>query len=340
MLIIDPHGSSPSIEHVNSFRGELISVNENEANAELRFKLLGDELAVVFHFNEDGTMWIGPLEGDRRLFPTGRNITFHRIDGPGRNAEMDAMQAIFQNQQPFERSVFLPHEFTVNEYRSLVIRKNGIIEFGGNVFVSRIVDEITPSDNEITLTTHVKNNLLGVDITYLDRIANRHMHIFNIASREKIAIPFDADAFATFQGFFSMGNRFILLTYESMAVHDDATGEFLRDTLGRLIRLETGKVYAFDDATGELLWTQAYSYRFGMGRVFTADIENQLVLATAEKAYAFNVLTGELLWTQAHSRRPGSRIIASSHYLTIDDTNGFTYRIFGDGRKVRFGDRR
>jgi len=304
-IIVDLRNTSPFIETRTSRTvSEITSVNEKGNKTELRFLWRGINVVTMFHFNENGTMWLEPPSDEGfRIFPgIDRNHVFHRVDGPEFHAEINTMQSTFQCRQPFARSVFLPHEFAVKNGAPFITKEDGTIEFGGNVFVYKIVDERDPFENEVYLTTHKKNNLLGVDILvqYYTGGTRSYTHLFNTATKQEISIPFDVNTHVDFWGFFAIDDRLIAVFAERVFAHDDSTGEILRDEFGSLFVLtSTEKAYAFDSATGELLWTQTFNL-MRSGRGIIADFDDRLI---------------------------------------FDDANGHRYRLFGDGRKVRFGDR-
>jgi len=162
----------------------------------------------------------------------------------GENGGSETQPGI-QNPQQVQRDVFLPYEVAINETASLVIRENGTIEFGNNVFV---YVERYISYPEITLTTHRGNNVYGINI--LEQVGCAviwHTLLFNVATMEKI--PFEKHRDFIFGGFFAMGSNFILTSRE--------------------------KAWAFDDSTGGLLWTQTFTQR--SGRRITANADHLLI---------------------------------------------------------------
>jgi len=278
-IIVDLHGVRPTIETRTSHTiSEITSINEFGNRTEIRFAWQGLDIAAIFRFDGNGNMWVElPENQDNRIIisPTGRDRVYRRIDGPGFCDEMDAMQIILQNWQPLERNVFLPHEIAVTEDAPLIIRENGtgIIEFGGNVieFGGGVVYDERPFGGSVWITTYTKNNLFGLNVSVQYRTSGTasYMHIFNIATREKIVIPFSTNTFVDYMGFMAIENRFILATNQMISTIDDATGE--------RIFTQVGKIYAFDDASGELLWIQTLNNPILGRRRINANADHLIV---------------------------------------------------------------
>jgi outer membrane protein assembly factor BamB len=151
--------------------------------------------------------------------------------------------------QTKENVVSLPFELVLNENENeneiLMIMANGIIEFGGNFFVYKENGDEYPIKYEVLITTYTKNNLYGINILEETEYGGNieHTIIFDIKTKQEIL--YEKDEYFRFWDFFSIGNCFILASAEN--------------------------AYAFNDSTGELLWTQTYSQRDGKGIIINKD---------------------------------------------------------------------
>lgn len=83
-MIIDLHSTPPTFEIPELTWDEIISVKEEGNKTELTFYFArgGFNVTVIFHFNEDGTMWIESYEGGFYPGGTGRDFPYYKIDGP------------------------------------------------------------------------------------------------------------------------------------------------------------------------------------------------------------------------------------------------------------------
>jgi len=89
-IIVDLHADRPSIEISEFAVEEIISLNEEGDRTELMFHFTrgGFDVTAIFHFRDDGTMWIEevPLNAHSVLLSnlglTGSDRVFHKIDGP------------------------------------------------------------------------------------------------------------------------------------------------------------------------------------------------------------------------------------------------------------------
>jgi hypothetical protein len=83
-IIVDLHSTPPDIRINNFTWDRIVSVNEKNNVTELTFYFARGDFSVtmIFHFNEDGTMWIEPLEGGLYYSRTGEDNIFYKIDGP------------------------------------------------------------------------------------------------------------------------------------------------------------------------------------------------------------------------------------------------------------------
>jgi len=81
-IVVDLHSDPPIIQVPELFIGDVTNIIESGSRTELTFFWHRWEVysTVIFHFNEDGTMWIEPPADGNTLFPTG--LTLHKIDGP------------------------------------------------------------------------------------------------------------------------------------------------------------------------------------------------------------------------------------------------------------------
>ena len=157
----------------------------------------------------------------------------------------DVVIEITQELQQEWEIVFLPFEVAINEYTLIIIRENGKIEFGDNVFVFKEAGEKFPLLFETGITTFKRNNLFAINITEETGWGLRdYTFIFNIETRENISFEI-VECFFRFWGFFAIENMLILTSNEN--------------------------AYGFDDSTGELLWTQSYSQRDGRRIIFNDD---------------------------------------------------------------------
>jgi hypothetical protein len=82
-LLIDLHADTPMIEICEITTDEVIKVIESGKKTELTFHFARGnfDITMVCHFNNDGTMWIEPIEGIT-LFATGEKYLYYKIDGP------------------------------------------------------------------------------------------------------------------------------------------------------------------------------------------------------------------------------------------------------------------
>ena len=247
-IIVDLHGTVPSIE-TSAGSGfapvEIISVTEKGDETQLRFLLKRPEIMAIsqlditatFHFNEDSTMWIEPSADGRPVFgSTGMDHLYHKIDGPGFSAEMDAVQVTLQEQPPQERLVFLPHEITVNGDIPLTIKADGTVDFGSSIFVWMVIKEhYDDFENQVLFSTYAGNNMLGMAITvqYASGGTITYTPIFNTATKKMIA--FERHDRFSFRNFFTLDDLLILASDK--------------------------EAYAFDSFTGELRWTQTYTQK-------------------------------------------------------------------------------
>jgi len=90
-IIVDLHSDPPIFQIPEFDIAEIVSINELGNKTELTFFSWrgGFNVNAVFHFNEDGTMWVESYEAeDGSIFApgrVGRDWVFHRIDGPIRD---------------------------------------------------------------------------------------------------------------------------------------------------------------------------------------------------------------------------------------------------------------
>jgi hypothetical protein len=133
--------------------------------------------------------------------------------------------------------VALPFEVSIKGSEVLMIKKEGIIEFGNKVFVFKEDGTKYPIHYKVLLSVYCRNNLLGVSVTEEvgDGAFVGYTLIINIETKKEI--PFEKDAFFRFWDFFSIKNYFILVFAE--------------------------KAYAFNDLTGKLQWVQTYRQKDG-----------------------------------------------------------------------------
>jgi hypothetical protein len=164
--------------------------------------------------------------------------------------ELITQQVIQETQQAVskEEIVSLPHEILIKENFKLIIQVNGTIKFGDNLIVYKDDGENKLLLDEVFIRTFSKSNLFGINI--MEDVGGAfagYTLIFNIATNEEI--QFEKEGLFGFWGFFSIENIFILTFAE--------------------------KAFAFDDSTGELLWTQTYRQRDGRRIIFN---DNHLVI--------------------------------------------------------------
>jgi hypothetical protein len=138
--------------------------------------------------------------------------------------------------QTEKRVVLLPFEILLNEKEKLIIRENGIVEFDEKFFVYKRNGEEYPI-NESLLTIYTKNNLYGINILEETSRGGFISYTIIINIKTKKEITYEKDEYYRFWDFFSIQNCFILASAE--------------------------KAYAFNDETGELLWTQIYGQKDG-----------------------------------------------------------------------------
>jgi len=90
-IIVDLHSEPPIIDVRQFTIEEIISIDERGNETEIRFHFGrgGFDVAVIFHFNEDGTMWIEPIEGESGFWATGPDRIYHKLDGPEFDPALD-----------------------------------------------------------------------------------------------------------------------------------------------------------------------------------------------------------------------------------------------------------
>jgi hypothetical protein len=147
--------------------------------------------------------------------------------------------------QTEEEVVSLPFEILLNRNEKLIIRENGIIEFGGNFFVYKENGEKYPIKYEALITTYIKNNLYGINILEETEYGGYIDHTIVIDIKTKQEVPYEKDEYFRFWDFISMQNCFVLVSAE--------------------------KAYAYDDITGELMWTQIYRQKDGRRIIVNDD---------------------------------------------------------------------
>lgn len=146
--------------------------------------------------------------------------------------------------QTEKKVVSLPHEILLNGNEKLTIKENGIIEFGNTFFVYKEAGERYPV-KEALLTTYTKNNLYGIDILEETNSGGFIGYTIIINIKTKQEVLYEKNEFFRFWDFFSLQNCFILAFAEG--------------------------AYAFDDSTGELLWTQIYKQKDGKKIIVNSD---------------------------------------------------------------------
>jgi len=152
---------------------------------------------------------------------------------------LEVFAQFVRNTDQNQISVNLPYEKTINESKKLIIKENGMIEFGNNVFIYN-KDGLQYHDIKVLITFSGKDNLFGVNIleTVSDGAVIDYTLIFNIETQEEIQIPlYEKGRYFGLWGFFDIGNCFIL-------------------TSGK-------KAYGYNSITGELLWIQEYRLKNG-----------------------------------------------------------------------------
>jgi len=137
--------------------------------------------------------------------------------------------------------VSLPFEITVTEKEKLLLKENGIIEFANKTFVYKEDGEKYPIRYNALITIYCKNNLCGLNI--MEETGTSYTIIINIKAKKEI--PYEKDPYFRFWDFFAIENYFILTSAE--------------------------KAFAFNDSTGELLWTQTYQQRDGRKIIANKD---------------------------------------------------------------------
>ena len=140
-----------------------------------------------------------------------------------------------------EKIVSLPFEMTINENSKLTITNNGMIIFDDNVFIYNENSNETVRENDIMLKITSKNNLLGIYITeqYYSGGTIEYTFVYNVNANELLinqrSHMNEQGQWSSFWDFFSMGNKFLVVLSD--------------------------KAYAYNDTTGELLWTQTFCLR-------------------------------------------------------------------------------
>jgi len=163
-------------------------------------------------------------------------------------------ELIIQSCTDFEQSIkidrqilALPVDMTINENINIIVRKNGLVEIDGKLFVYKTVDERQSFEDDISLTLYKKNNLLGMNIgiQYFTGGTAPYTLVINIETMEELQFEKYPDILTLFRDFISIDNIFII----ALCV----------------------VAYAYDDSTGELLWMQAYNQRLDRRIIVNAD---------------------------------------------------------------------
>jgi hypothetical protein len=156
-----------------------------------------------------------------------------------------AFTQIAETRIAWHKSVLLPFEASIEGNEVLIIKKEGIIEFGNKVFVFKKDGVKYPIQNKADISVYGKNNLLGVNVTELivDGFLVLYTFIINIETQKEIF--YEKVPRFLFWDFFSIKNYFIVVSDE--------------------------KAYAFNDSTGELIWTQTYRQKNGQRIMYYED---------------------------------------------------------------------
>jgi len=139
--------------------------------------------------------------------------------------------------------VSIPYKMTINERILFSIRDNGIVEIDDNVYVYSEYSNGTVRENDVLFRLYDKNNLFGINILeqFFDGGVLGYTLLYNAETKELFMNQRDhindLGQDTIFWDFFSIGNHFIV-----------AFG---------------AKAYAYNDFTGELLWTQVYYQKDG-----------------------------------------------------------------------------
>ena len=142
-----------------------------------------------------------------------------------------------------QKVVSLPFEMLIDEEEKLLIKENGFIRFCNEDFMYKKNGTEYPI-HEARITLYSKNNLYGVNI--LEDVGGAftsYTLVINIKTKKEI--PYAKDINFRFWDFLSIENCFILASAE--------------------------KAYAYNDLTGELLWTQTYRQKDGRKIILNGD---------------------------------------------------------------------
>ncbi|MCL2720178.1 MAG: hypothetical protein FWD47_02430 [Treponema sp.] len=206
-------------------------------------ELWNDKERLWNYCNKATPIWVE----DHKKIRRGEDTAHSRLLRNGlTNEEINGLfdEIIKENINPRRRetkyfSDSLPFELTIIEDTDLKINKNGTFEFGNNIFSFMDVSEDHPFSDDIGLFIYHKNNLLGIciSIQYLSGGSVGYVHVININTKEDITFEKYPDVLNRLREFFYIDNIFITAFDE--------------------------RAYAFDDYTGELLWTQRYNLKDG-----------------------------------------------------------------------------
>ena len=145
---------------------------------------------------------------------------------------------VIRNSETQRKIVSLPFEMEINENNILSIKDNGIIEFNGKEFKFSEDSNATVRQNDIEIRFYGRNSLFGIRISeqlFCGGVRG-FIFVYNTETHELLINQIEhlneQGRGVTLWDFFNIKNNFIVVF--------------------------STKAYAFDDLTGELLWTQTY----------------------------------------------------------------------------------
>ena len=139
-----------------------------------------------------------------------------------------------QKSETQKRNVPIPCEIPINNIDKVIIRDGGIIEYFDKVILYNEFSNDSYRENNILLRTYEKNNLLGINFIeqHFTGGVVGYTLVINKNTKKEVIFINDGDILDMLYDYTSIDNKFILVYTE--------------------------RAYAFDNSTGELLWTQTF----------------------------------------------------------------------------------
>jgi len=157
---------------------------------------------------------------------------------------------LIQRKNEIIREAVIPYEMMINERVKFLIKDNGIVEIDDNVYVYSEYSNGTVRTNDVLLRYYGENNIFGIYIVEQNFSGGTvgFTIIYNAETQELLMNQSnykDELQPVHLYDFFSIRNHFI--------VAFDI------------------KAHAYDDLTGELLWTQVYNQKMGKSFILYND---------------------------------------------------------------------